>query len=133
VLPSAIDKLQAEVRSLQAEIERAQTAAWRVDAVLDQINAARRDAATVLSVLETPSSTGSLTPAERRRLCDSTYALLKNQHALLEQGRLLREEARARIARCAQRLRATRASVDDLLTGDGDDDASESPSSEVID
>jgi hypothetical protein len=120
VVSLAFDKLQAEVRSLQAEIESAQTLAWRVDAVLDQIDAARQDAAAVLGVLATPAAEGGLTLAERRRLCDSTHTLLKHHRALFEQGRLLRDQARAKIARCARRIDAARARVDQLITtGDG--------------
>jgi hypothetical protein len=118
VFSSAFDKLQAEVRSLLAEIERARTLAWRVGAVLDQINAARQDAA-VLSELETSAATAALTPAERRRLRASAHALLKNQRALLKQGRLMSDQTRAKIARCARRIEATQARVDQLLTSDG--------------
>jgi hypothetical protein len=118
-MATVYDRLAEEVLTIGAEVRASYVVALRLDALLDQVSSATADAAAVLSVLETPAAEGGLMPAEIHRLRDSTHALLKNQRALLDQGWLLRDQARAKIARTARRLQAAQAKVDQLLTGDG--------------
>jgi hypothetical protein len=111
------DDLAEDVLSLAAELRAVNVASLRLGAVLDQSAAATAHAAEAMSAHDEADGR-ALTAAEMRRFCDGMHAVLQHQHALLEHGRLLRDDARARVARCALRLEAAQSRIDQLRTGD---------------
>jgi hypothetical protein len=106
------ERLAEAVLIIEADLRVAHVAALRVDAVLDQVGAACRDACDAIDLLDAPASPHHLTVAEARQLGALTHALLQRQQAMLEQGRRVRDEARARIERCARRLEKTQRALD---------------------
>jgi hypothetical protein len=118
VQQSANDGLAAEVLSIRAELGVVNVASLRLGALLDQIHAASADADAALDAAdEGGARRRGLTPYEAWSMCLRLQALVRSQRTALEQGQMLRDEARARLARCARRLEAAQERVDQLRTG----------------
>jgi hypothetical protein len=108
--------LAEAVLSIEADLRVVHVAALRVDALLDQIDAACRDAVEAIDMLDAPASQHDQTLAEMRALGDMTHTLLAKQHSVLENARRVRDEARGRIERCARRLETTQRALDHLAS-----------------
>jgi hypothetical protein len=113
VQQSSYDDLAEEVLSIGAELGAVNVASLRLGALLDQITAASAHAAAALAAADDGGARRrGLTPYEAWSLCVRLQALIRDQDTSLEKGRRLRDEARARLARCGRRIEAAQARID---------------------
>jgi hypothetical protein len=106
------EHLNEEVVAIRAELRAALVTTLRLGALLDQINAGCQDTVAALSAAEGSGTRHrSLTLREAQQLRVHLQGIVHDQRAALEQGRRLRDEATAIIARCARRREAALAII----------------------
>jgi hypothetical protein len=98
-------ELLAEVHAIEADIQAAQDAADRIDGLRAQIEATCQDAA-------------ALPPDDLGRVRDAALARLRDHRVQIAHAELVRRNAAARVAQAADRMRAVRRIVEQLLALD---------------
>jgi hypothetical protein len=100
-----VRELLAEVHAIEADIQAAQDAAARIDALRAQIVAACHDAA-------------ALPPDGVGRVRDTALARLRDHRIQIAHAELARRDAATRVAHAAVRMTAVRRIVEQLLATD---------------